>query len=72
MRWLRKKYPRLTWKQIRRKYWGRHWTGPEGARLVWPAEVAVTRYQYRGQRIPSPWATTGTGHATTRPEAADA
>ena len=70
MRWLRVKYPRLTWKQIRRKYWGRHWTGPEGARLAWPAEVPVTRYKYRGHRIPSPWATTGTGQATTRPEAA--
>jgi RNA-directed DNA polymerase len=72
MRWLRVKYPRLTWKQIRRKYWGRHWTGPEGARLVWPAEVPVTRYQYRGHRIPSPWATTGTGQATTRPGTAAA
>ena len=26
VRWLRKKYPRLTWKQIRRRYWRR--TGP--------------------------------------------
>ena len=70
MRWLRKKYPRLTWKQIRRKYWGIKWTGPEGARFAWPAEVAVTRYRYRGHRIPSPWADTGTGQVTTRPETA--
>jgi RNA-directed DNA polymerase len=70
MRWLRKKYPRLTWKQIRRKYWGIKWTGPEGARFAWPAEVAVTRYRYRGHRIPSPWAATGTGPATTGPETA--
>ena len=48
MRWLRVKYPQLTWKQIRRRYWGIKWTGPEGARLAWPAEVAVTRYRYRG------------------------
>jgi RNA-directed DNA polymerase len=67
MRWLRMKYPRLTWKQIRRKYWGRDWTGPEGARLAWPAEVPVTRYRYRGHRIPSPWAATGTERVTTRP-----
>jgi RNA-directed DNA polymerase len=67
MRWLRMKYPRLTWKQIRRKYWGRDWAGPVGARLAWPAEVPVTRYRYRGHRIPSPWAATGTGRATTRP-----
>lgn len=70
MRWLRKKYPRLTWKQIRRRYWGRHWAGPEGARLHWPAEITVTRYRYRGHRIPSPWAATATGRATTRPETA--
>jgi RNA-directed DNA polymerase len=67
IRWLRKKYPRLTWKQIRRLYWGHHWTSHEGTRLAWPDEVAVTRYRYRGHRIPSPWAATGTGRATTRP-----
>jgi RNA-directed DNA polymerase len=67
IRWLRKKYPRLTWKQIRRRYWGHTWTGPKGARLAWPDEVRVTRYRYRGHRIPSPWAVTGTARATTRP-----
>jgi len=72
MRWLRGKYPRLTWKQIRRRYWGIKWTGPEGARLAWPAEVAVTRYRYRGHRIPSPWAAPGTGRATTQPGTAAA
>ena len=73
IRWLRKKYPRLTWKQIRRRCWGRHWTSREGTRLAWPAEVPVTRYRYRGHQIPSPWAaTTGTGRATTPPETADA
>jgi RNA-directed DNA polymerase len=70
IRWLRKKYPRLTWKQIRRRCWGHHWTRREGTRLAWPDEVAVTRYPYRGYRIPSPWATTGTGRATTRPATA--
>ncbi len=70
IRWLRKKYPRLTWKQIRRRCWGRHWTSREGTRLAWPAEVPVTRYQYRGHRIPSPWAAPRTGGATTPPGAA--
>src|SRR5258708_2525984 len=54
IRWLRRKYPHLTWKQIKRRYWGRNWTSPEGRRLHWPAEVPVTRY--RGRRNPSPWA----------------
>ena len=73
IRWLRKKYPRLTWKQLRRRCWGRNWTSREGTRLAWPAEVPVTRYRYRGHRIPSPWAaTTGTGRATTPPDTANA
>jgi RNA-directed DNA polymerase len=55
VRWLRKKHPRLTWKQIKRRYWQRTWSGVNGARLAWPAEVAITRYRYRGYRIPSPW-----------------
>jgi RNA-directed DNA polymerase len=67
IRWLRKKYQRLTWKQIRRRCWGRNWTSREGTRLAWPDEVPVTRYRYRGHNIPSPWADTGTGRATTRP-----
>jgi RNA-directed DNA polymerase len=70
IRWLRKKHPRLTWKQIRRRCWGHHWTSREGTRLAWPDEVPVTRYRYRGHRIPSPWTATGTGQATTRPETA--
>jgi RNA-directed DNA polymerase len=72
IRWLRRKHPRLTWKQIRRRYWGHNWTGPNGARPAWPDEVSVTRYRYRGHRIPSPWAATGTARATTRPGAAAA
>ena len=68
--WLRKKYPRLTWKQLRRRCWGHDWTSREGTRLAWPNEVPVTRYRYRGHRIPSPWAATGTGRATTPPETA--
>jgi RNA-directed DNA polymerase len=72
IRWLRKKYPRLTWKQIRRRCWGHHWTSREGTRLAWPDEVPVIRYRYRGHRIPSPWAATETGRATTRPGTAAA
>ena len=70
IRWLRKKYPHLTWKQIKRRYWGRDWTSAKGRRLHWPAEVPVTRY--RGRRNPSPWAAPGTDQATTRPETAAA
>jgi RNA-directed DNA polymerase len=64
IRWLRKKYPRLTWKQIKRRCWGRKWTSKEGARLHWPAEVPVTRYQYRGHHIPTPWTPINPPHRT--------
>jgi RNA-directed DNA polymerase len=66
MLWLRKKHPRLTWKQIKRRYWGRRWTSPDGSRLYWPGQVPVTRYRYRGHRIPTPWAAPDQPRATTR------
>jgi len=73
IRWLRKKHSGLTWKQIKRQYWGSSWTAPEGARLAWPSKVPVGRYHYRGHRIPTPWTTpTATGRATTRTAGADA
>jgi RNA-directed DNA polymerase len=53
--WLRKKHPRLTWKQIRRRYWSRDWSSDEGTRLYWPSRVAVTRYKPR--RVHLPWTT---------------
>ena len=65
VRWLRRKHPRLTWKQIKRRYWGRNWTSPEGRRFHWPAEVPVSRY--RGRRKTSPWAIPETSQATPRP-----
>ena len=53
--WLRKKHPRLTWKQVRRRYWGRAWTSTEGTRPYWPTTVTVTRYLPRRRHLP--WAT---------------
>jgi RNA-directed DNA polymerase len=70
--WLRKKHPRLTWGQVKRRYWGRNWTSPDGTRLYWPGRVPVTRYRYRGHRIPTPWATSQASRPTSRQEAAAA
>ena len=67
IRWLRKKHPRLTWKQIKRRYWGRNWTSPDGTRLYWPGRVPVTRYRYRGHRIPTPWTPPKPSRPTIRP-----
>lgn len=68
VRWLRRKHKRLTWTQVKRRYWGHHWTSPKGARVYWPGEVRITRYRYRGYRIASPWTTEGTIRSTNRPE----
>jgi RNA-directed DNA polymerase len=60
-RWLRKKHPRMTWKQINRRYLNEDYTFEErGLALYKPASKRVTRYRYRGARIPDPWTIEGT------------
>jgi RNA-directed DNA polymerase len=58
IRWLRKRH-RWRWGQFRR-----HFTTPsgrwlpmsaDGVVLFNPASVPITRYRYRGNKIPSPW-----------------
>lgn len=63
--WLRDKHRRASWKSLRRRYTVRGWW-PEhdGMRLFDPAAVTITRYSYRGDRIPTPWTPAPrTGHA---------
>ena len=55
-RWLRKKHPRLTWKQINRRYLNDDYTFQDGGVVLYkPGSLSVTRYRYRGARISSPW-----------------
>jgi RNA-directed DNA polymerase len=54
-RWLRKKHPPLTWKQIERRYTSEGTFAEKGIVLFKPGSVSVTRYRYRGARIPDPW-----------------
>jgi RNA-directed DNA polymerase len=55
-RWLRKKHPRMTWKQIKRRYLNDDYTYQDGRITLYkPARTRVTRYRYRGARIPTPW-----------------
>jgi RNA-directed DNA polymerase len=56
IRWLRKKHPKMTWKQLKRRY------GPlpgqpqeKGMVLYNPATMSVIRYRYRGSQIATPW-----------------
>jgi RNA-directed DNA polymerase len=54
--WLRRKHRRANWRYLRRRYlvdgW---WPEEDGVSLFNPGAVPVTRYRYRGQRIPTPW-----------------
>jgi RNA-directed DNA polymerase len=54
-RWLRKKHPRLNWKQIQRRYTSEGTFAEKGLMLFNPGSVSVTRYRYRGARLPNPW-----------------
>ena len=55
-RWLRKKHPRMSWKQINRRYLNNDYTWEEHGRTLYkPGSTSVTRYRYRGARIPTPW-----------------
>jgi RNA-directed DNA polymerase len=54
--WLRKKH-RIGWPALRRRFClpGTWRLVPDGRRFRGAASVAVTRYRYRGYRIPTPW-----------------
>jgi RNA-directed DNA polymerase len=54
--WLRRKYRRATWKELRRRHLGNGWWPEEnGVKLFNPASVPVSYYRYRGKNIPAPW-----------------
>ena len=59
MGWLRRKHPRMSWKQVRRRYCQGGWWPSDGdVSLFNPARMRTTRYRYRGAAIPTPWAST--------------
>ena len=53
--WLRHKHPRASWKWLRRSYLPGWRPTDGGISLFSPATIPITRYRYRGARIPSPW-----------------
>ncbi|MGH2737824.1 MAG: group II intron reverse transcriptase/maturase [Actinomycetota bacterium] len=53
--WLRHKNPRISWKELRRRYMIGWWPAEGEVRLFNPGSVQVRRYRYRAARIPSPW-----------------
>ena len=63
--WIRRKHRRANWKLLRRRYFHHGWQlGQDGVTLFDTRMVTVSRYLYRGTKIPTPWdgwqtATTG-------------
>ena len=60
--WLRRKHKRkrsrIGMKEVRRRFCDRGWRlAHNGTVFTGAASVKVTRYRYRGDRIPTPWAT---------------
>jgi RNA-directed DNA polymerase len=56
--WLRRKHPKANWRFLRRRYLP-GWRPTDGETVLFdPSSVAITRYRWRGGRIPSPWAVT--------------
>lgn len=53
--WIRRKHPHLTWKQIRRRYYGADRIREDKLVLYNPATMRVERYRYRGTQIATPY-----------------
>ncbi|MEU7184096.1 MULTISPECIES: group II intron maturase-specific domain-containing protein [Streptomyces] len=53
--WIRYKHPHLTWKQLRRRYYGADRITEGGIVLYNPAKMKVQRYQFRGAQISTPY-----------------
>lgn len=53
--WIRRKHPHLTWKQLRRRYFGADRICEDGLVLYNPAKMRVQRYRFRGAQISTPY-----------------
>ena len=66
MRWIRRKYEgkhRLGMKELRRRFCDQGWRFAwNGVVFTGASSVAVTRYRYRGNNIPTPWTPAPAAH----------
>jgi RNA-directed DNA polymerase len=53
--WIRHKHPSLSWKQLRRRYYGADRICEDGLTLYNPAKMRVERYRFRGAQISTPF-----------------
>ena len=65
VRWLRKRHLGLNWETLIRRFLPGWKIAVGQIELFRPPEVAVTRYRYRGTRIPTPWTSPATEPAAT-------
>jgi RNA-directed DNA polymerase len=59
-RWIRKRHPRITWRDLYRRFLtGRPGNQPEaeGITMFDTASIPITRYRWRAHNIPTPWTT---------------
>ncbi len=57
-RWLRKRHPKLNWKTLQRRYltgYPAHRPAEGGIELFMPSAIAIVRYRWRSDNIPTPW-----------------
>jgi RNA-directed DNA polymerase len=59
--WLRKRHSKLNRGTLVRRHLPNWEISDDGVELFRPQAVAVTRYRYRGTKIPTPWATKSEG-----------
>ncbi|WP_341873355.1 group II intron reverse transcriptase/maturase [Streptomyces chryseus] len=55
LRWIRYKHPRMTWKQLRRRFFGADRIQEGGLVLYNPAKMKVERNRFRGAQISTPY-----------------
>ena len=53
--WIKRKHHHLTWKDLRRRFMDGWKITAGGTVLTGAQTVTVSRYRYRGYRIPTPW-----------------
>ncbi|TLP93602.1 hypothetical protein FEF26_13225 [Nesterenkonia salmonea] len=58
--WLRKRHPKLSARTVKRRYLPGWEIRADGIELFRPRAILITRYRYRGSRIPTPWTDTAT------------
>ena len=53
--WLRKRHPGISWARLRRRFLSGWTPTQDGISLFDPVTVTVSRYRYRGTKIPLSW-----------------